>query len=151
MVYIGGTCQTLRRRMAEHRGNMNSMLKQQYNLYVAMREHGKEQFYIELLEDYASERKEQLLKRMIGDRRGMQGIGDGTRAPKYSVGKFSNGVLYVPDELIKGVTNNNKLSIKDDQTKVSNNYNKYKSNGGKGKKGKGKGKKGKGKKNKKRY
>jgi predicted GIY-YIG superfamily endonuclease len=63
MVYIGSTCQTLSRRMAEHRSNMNANLKQHYKLYVAMREHGKEHFYIELLEDYACERPEQLLKR----------------------------------------------------------------------------------------
>jgi group I intron endonuclease len=63
MIYIGSTCQTLSQRMAQHRQDANKQKRQHYKLYEAMREHGKETFYIELVEDYGCERREQLLKR----------------------------------------------------------------------------------------
>ena len=62
-IYIGSTCQTLSQRMSQHRKNMNSKQSQHMKLYEALQENGKEKFYIELLEDYNCERKEQLLKR----------------------------------------------------------------------------------------
>ena len=47
---------------------------------------------------------DQVLRRMIGDRRGMKGIGDGTRAPSFSTGTYSKGVLYVPKSVIDSVS-----------------------------------------------
>ena len=60
-VYVGSTCQPLSKRMADHRMAMNSK-KRDFNmsLYVKMREQGANNFYIELIEEYPCENKEQL-------------------------------------------------------------------------------------------
>ena len=61
-VYVGSTCQPLSKRMADHRIAMNSKRKRDFNmtLYVKMRDQGATNFYIELLEEYPCENKEQL-------------------------------------------------------------------------------------------
>merc|ERR1712100_15497 len=85
--------------------------------------------------------KDQLLKQMIGDRRGMKGIGDGTRAPRFSIGTYSKGTLYLSKHDIQKVTQPKRM-IKDDQTVVS--LARPSTKRGKGqKKGKGKKKKNK--------
>ena len=63
LIYIGSTCQTLSKRMGEHRNNMNSKTMGHLKLYEAMRNLGRDNFYIELLEDFKCERREQLRKR----------------------------------------------------------------------------------------
>lgn len=78
--------------------------------------------------------KDQQLKRMIGDRRGMKGIGDGSRAPSYSVGTYSKGTLYIPQSLIDSVNKPTpKKQKRETQPKPKP---KKKGNGNKGKKGK---------------
>ena len=62
-VYIGSTCQSLSQRMAQHRrtlkcGNLGGM--KLYNLMIDL---GEENFYIELMEEYPCENKDQLRKR----------------------------------------------------------------------------------------
>ena len=59
-IYVGSTCQPLSKRMADHRIAINSKRDFNMNLYVKMREHGANNFYIELLEEYPCENKEQL-------------------------------------------------------------------------------------------
>ena len=61
--YIGSTCQTLAQRMAQHRRDMKYPKRQHYKLYQAMNELGVDAFYIELLEDYPCQKKEELLKK----------------------------------------------------------------------------------------
>ena len=63
MIYIGSTCQKLSQRMTNHRSDMNKPTHQNMKLYKAMNELGKENFYIQLVEDYPCENIEQLLKR----------------------------------------------------------------------------------------
>ena len=63
LTYIGSTCQTLAQRMAQHRRDMKYPKRQQYKLYQAMNELGVDAFYIELLEDYPCQKKEELLKK----------------------------------------------------------------------------------------
>ena len=62
-VYVGSTCQPLSKRMAVHRENMNSKADQNRPLYLQMAAHGKDNFYIELLEEFPCETKEQLNQR----------------------------------------------------------------------------------------
>ena len=62
-IYIGSTCQKLSQRMSCHRSDMNKTKNQGMLLYKAMKELGKEHFYIELVEDYPCETIEQLRKR----------------------------------------------------------------------------------------
>ena len=62
-IYIGSTCQSLSQRMAQHRstlkhGNFGGMTL--YNLMIDL---GEEHFYIELMEEYPCENKDQLRKR----------------------------------------------------------------------------------------
>ena len=61
-VYVGSTCQPLSKRMADHRIAMNSKRQRDFNmtLYVKMRDQGATNSYIELLEEYPCENKEQL-------------------------------------------------------------------------------------------
>ena len=59
-IYVGSTCQPLSKRMADHRKSINSKRDFNMNLYVKMRDKGANNFYIELLEDYPCENKEQL-------------------------------------------------------------------------------------------
>ena len=62
-IYVGSTTQTLSKRMAKHRGEINCKKSFNYKIYVRMRELGVENFYIELLEEYSCENVEQLRKR----------------------------------------------------------------------------------------
>lgn len=62
-IYIGSTCQTLSQRIGQHRQNIIDPKKKNTKLYQAMIELGKEQFYIELVEEYECENQEQLRKR----------------------------------------------------------------------------------------
>lgn len=59
-VYIGSTTQSLAKRFSYHKASMNSKDKQHYKLYQAMHELGIESFYIELIEHYPCQTKEQL-------------------------------------------------------------------------------------------
>ena len=61
-IYVGSTCQALSKRMAKHRGDVNSTAKGHRILYTKMKSLGTEQFYIELLESCPCENKEQLRK-----------------------------------------------------------------------------------------
>ena len=61
--YIGSTTQTLSKRMAKHRKDMHSEVKEDRMLYIEMRIHGSENFYIELVEEYPCENIEQLRQR----------------------------------------------------------------------------------------
>ena len=56
--YVGSTTGSLAKRMGEHRWAANH--GNERPLYVAMREHGVDKFYIQHVKDYACERKEQL-------------------------------------------------------------------------------------------
>jgi hypothetical protein len=62
-VYVGSTCQPLSKRMAKHRMDMLSKTKLHRPLYTKMNQLGSDCFYIELLEEYPCESKEQLRKR----------------------------------------------------------------------------------------
>ena len=44
----------------------------------------------------------------------MEGVGDGTRAPKFSTGTYSNGVLYVTKDVIESI-HKPKPKVTDDQ------------------------------------
>ena len=61
LAYIGSTCQALGIRMIQHRVDMRK--HQHYKLYQAINEFGRHAFYIELLEDYPCQKREELLKR----------------------------------------------------------------------------------------
>ena len=63
LTYIGSTCQTLARRMIQHRSATKNNKQQHYKLYQAMNEVGKDAFYIELIEDYPCQTLDELLKR----------------------------------------------------------------------------------------
>ena len=60
-IYVGSTCQSLSQRMAQHRRDMTA--RQHLKLYTTMRELGRENFYIELLEECPCENFSQLLRR----------------------------------------------------------------------------------------
>ena len=60
-IYIGSTCQSLSQRMAQHRKAMTA--RQRMKLYKSMIESGRENFYIELLEECPCENFIQLTKR----------------------------------------------------------------------------------------
>jgi group I intron endonuclease len=62
-VYVGSTCQALSKRMAKHREEINNETKARKPLYIKMKEHGVEHFYIELIEEHPCENGEQLRKR----------------------------------------------------------------------------------------
>ena len=64
-VYVGSTTQSLSKRMAKHRGDMNTKrsLKFKFKLYDLMRELGSEYFYVELIEEYPCDNVEQLRAR----------------------------------------------------------------------------------------
>ena len=63
--YVGSTTQLLCNRMKNHRNDHNNQNKKHYNyrIYQCFREHGVEQFYIELLEKWSCSSKEELLAR----------------------------------------------------------------------------------------
>jgi hypothetical protein len=62
-VYVGSTCQSLSKRFAVHKQNMNAVQKKDRQLYAKMREYGAEEFYIELIEEFPCDNIEQLRKR----------------------------------------------------------------------------------------
>ena len=57
-LYVGSTVRTLAQRMAQHR--KIALQNDERPLYSSMREMGVNKFYIELIEDFPCERKEQL-------------------------------------------------------------------------------------------
>ena len=59
-IYIGSTCQPLSKRMTDHRRSINSSRDKNMPLYIKIRELGITNFYIELLEEYGCDNKEQL-------------------------------------------------------------------------------------------
>ena len=59
-IYVGSTYQALSKRMTDHRRSINNTRDKHMLLYCKMREFGVENFYIELLEEYECENKEQL-------------------------------------------------------------------------------------------
>ncbi|CAE7766832.1 unnamed protein product [Symbiodinium microadriaticum] len=63
LVYVGSTCQSLSKRFSKHRREINSRKSQTIPLYIKMREIGRVHFYIELLEEYPCENKDQLRAR----------------------------------------------------------------------------------------
>lgn len=62
-VYVGSTRQPLSSRMAEHRRCLTKEKEKHRPLYVLMSELGVEHFYIELIEEFPCNNKEQLCKR----------------------------------------------------------------------------------------
>ena len=62
-IYIGSTCQSLSQRMAQHRRTLKCGYLGGMKLYNLMLESGEENFYIELMEEYPCENKDQLRKR----------------------------------------------------------------------------------------
>ena len=63
MIYIGSTTQPLSKRMGEHRNNISCEKCKNYKLYETMRELGRDNFFIELLENYECNNLEELRKR----------------------------------------------------------------------------------------
>ena len=62
-IYIGSTCQTLSQRMALHRYDSIKPNRQNTRVYKQMSEHGRDKYFIELIEDYPCENIYQLQKR----------------------------------------------------------------------------------------
>ena len=62
-IYVGSTCQSLSKRMAYHRDDC--MKSNRYNtlIYKMMRDLGRDNFYIELIEEYPCEDSNQLTRR----------------------------------------------------------------------------------------
>jgi hypothetical protein len=63
LVYIGSTKQTLEKRFNKHKAEINTKKGQTIKLYQAMRELGKQNFYIEEIKKYPCETKQQLIAR----------------------------------------------------------------------------------------
>lgn len=59
-VYVGSTTQILSKRFHKHKHQINCQRHKNYPLYVAMREIGVENFYIELIENFPCNSKEEL-------------------------------------------------------------------------------------------
>ena len=62
-IYVGSSCQSLSKRMAWHRDARKKDKKKHFKLYKKMNDIGVANFYIELLENYPCNSKEELLKR----------------------------------------------------------------------------------------
>ena len=62
-IYIGSTCQSLSRRMAYHRQDSIKQNRQRILIYKTMTELGRDNFYIELIEEYPCENLSQLTRR----------------------------------------------------------------------------------------
>ena len=63
-IYIGSTCEKyLSKRMVKHRSSMNNDRDRNFPLYQKMNEVGVENFYIELIENYPCENRDQLRAR----------------------------------------------------------------------------------------
>ena len=63
LTYVGSTCQTLAQRMTQHRTDMKNRQRQHLKLYQAMNEIGKDNFYIELVENYPCQVRDELHKK----------------------------------------------------------------------------------------
>lgn len=63
LTYIGSTCQSLSKRMAQHRRDSRNKQHNTMKLYVLMKELGVDSFYIELLENCPCKTREELYKR----------------------------------------------------------------------------------------
>eukprot|EP01095_Lingulamoeba_sp_RSL-Kostka_P007999 TRINITY_DN261_c0_g1_i1.p1 TRINITY_DN261_c0_g1~~TRINITY_DN261_c0_g1_i1.p1 ORF type:complete len:149 (+),score=59.83 TRINITY_DN261_c0_g1_i1:727-1173(+) len=129
-----------------------------YNILQGMKKKQKERATKEreqsiLRGDYVAKKKKRknnvsrtdYYKNLLGDRRGLRGgVGDGARGFRInSVGKYSNGTLYLTKNDIKSITstnnnNDNFFDSKPKQTYKNNNNSKKKKKGKKGKKKKGK-------------
>ena len=62
-VYVGSTTQRLSKRMAKHREDFKNEKYKSNKLYLQMKEHGNDNFYIELIEECPVENIEQLRKK----------------------------------------------------------------------------------------
>lgn len=62
-IYIGSTCSSLSKRFYKHRSQMNCKGCCHFPLYLEMRELGVKQFYIELIEEYPCNNKDELRAR----------------------------------------------------------------------------------------
>ena len=62
-IYIGSTCQSLSKRMAYHRQDSIKQNRQRILIYKTMTELGRDNFYIELIEEYPCENLSQLTRR----------------------------------------------------------------------------------------
>ena len=62
-IYIGSTTRKLCERMRNHRSSANFGRHVNYNIYLAFKEHGVENFYIELIEKCPCHDKEELSKK----------------------------------------------------------------------------------------
>ena len=63
LTYIGSTCRSLSQRMVQHRRDMNVERCQKFKLYKMMKELHKDNFYIELLENYPCNNRDELLQK----------------------------------------------------------------------------------------
>lgn len=61
-IYVGSTTRKLSERMAEHRRRITNVREQNYLIYMAFREHGVDNFYIELIEKCPCNDREELMK-----------------------------------------------------------------------------------------
>ena len=62
-VYVGSTCQPLRKRLYEHKAKIGSPRYEKNKLYCKMHELGFDNFYIELIENYPCSTREELRAR----------------------------------------------------------------------------------------
>ena len=62
-VYVGSTCQSLSKRMYKHKDTSKYSLDKKSPLYQLMRQIGEDSFYIELIESYPCNSKEELTAR----------------------------------------------------------------------------------------
>jgi group I intron endonuclease len=62
-VYVGSTTDLLSKRFSTHKRKRNSVKSEKIPLYMLMRDIGKDNFYIELMEEYPCNNLEQLRKR----------------------------------------------------------------------------------------
>lgn len=60
LCYVGSTCQSIENRFCKHKSCVNTLSKNHYPLYQAMRDLGKQSFYVELVEDYPCNSKQEL-------------------------------------------------------------------------------------------
>ena len=63
LTYIGSTCQSLSKRMVQHRSDNKNTQHDNMKLYILMKELGVDSFYIELVEYFSCNTREELYKR----------------------------------------------------------------------------------------